>query len=299
MNNKTITLTQTPLTQRKQNIRNAHITEPLAICNIIEKIVFMPFSDFMFCHPEEYVSVMEEFTYHTQERDFPEVPTGLAFQFIAEQTGMSPSARIATDEEAIIRKKLLNAVYQPFLDIFDMATYNPRDPFHGLIHTPEDLLQESAWRYVTHFRSTHVVYGEKQRIPLQERIQRIESSKEYKAKFYCNNMANTPPAMIPSELGYSFCMFLNNATFHDYFNCLKSMSLTKISPTRNLYNRLEQSHTGYSQDKAILEYYANEEVDFDRTYFEQGLYALFIYPMAQVYSALVKRNFNKKKGSSL
>ena len=53
MNNKTITLTQTPLKQRKKNIRNAHTTEPLAICNIIEKIVLMPFSDFMFCHPEE------------------------------------------------------------------------------------------------------------------------------------------------------------------------------------------------------------------------------------------------------
>ena len=60
MNNKTITLTQTPLKQRKKNIRNAHTTEPLAICNIIEKIVLMPFSDFMFCHPEEYASVMEQ-----------------------------------------------------------------------------------------------------------------------------------------------------------------------------------------------------------------------------------------------
>lgn len=49
MNNKTITtitLTQTPLKQRKKNIRNAHTTEPLAICNIIEKIVLMPFSGF-------------------------------------------------------------------------------------------------------------------------------------------------------------------------------------------------------------------------------------------------------------
>ena len=60
MNNKTITLTQTPLKQRKKNIRNAHTTEPLAICNIIEKIVLMPFSDFMFCHPKEYVSVNED-----------------------------------------------------------------------------------------------------------------------------------------------------------------------------------------------------------------------------------------------
>ena len=151
----------------------------------------------------------------------------------------------------------------------------------------------SAWRYVNHCRSTHIVYGEKQRIPLQERIQRIESSKEYKAKFYCYNMANTPPAMIPSELGYSFCLFLNNTTFCDYFECLKSMSLTKITPTRNLYNRLEQSHSGYGQDAAILEYYACG--DFDRTYFEQGLYALFIYPMAQVYSALIKKDFNKIK----
>ena len=47
------------------------------------------------------------------------------------------------------------------------------------------------------------------------------------------------------------------------------MSLTKITPTRNLYNRLEQSHSGYGQDAAILEYYACG--DFDRTYFEQGL----------------------------
>ena len=123
MNNKTITLTQTPLKQRKKNIRNAHTTEPLAICNIIEKIVLMPFSDFMFCHPEEYASVMEEFTNHKQKWNFPEIPTGMAFQFVAEQTGMSPSARITTGEEAIIRKQLLNAVYQPFLDIFDMAFY--------------------------------------------------------------------------------------------------------------------------------------------------------------------------------
>ena len=72
MNNKTITLTQTPLKQRKKNIRNAHTTEPLAICNIIEKIVLMPFSDFMFCHPKEYVSVMEEFTSHKQKWNFPE-----------------------------------------------------------------------------------------------------------------------------------------------------------------------------------------------------------------------------------
>ena len=148
-----------------------------------------------------------------------------------------------------------------------MAVYDPGDPFHGSIHTPEDLLQKSAWRYVNHCRSTHIVYGEKQRIPLQERIQRIESSKEYKAKFYCYNMANTPPAMIPSELGYSFCLFLNNT--------------------------LEQSHSGYGQDATILEYYACG--DFDRTYFEQGLYALFIYPMAQVYSALIKKDFNKIK----
>ena len=155
MNNKTITLTQTPLKQRKKNIRNAHITEPLAICNIIEKIVLMPFSDFMFCHPEEYASVMEEFTNHKQKWNFPEIPTGMAFQFVAEQTGMSPSARITTGEEAIIRKQLLNAVYQPFLDIFDMAVYDPGDPFHGSIHTPEDLLQKSAWRYVNHCRSTH------------------------------------------------------------------------------------------------------------------------------------------------
>lgn len=119
------------------------------------------------------------------------------------------------------------------------------DPFHGSIHTPEDLLQKSAWRYVNHCRSTHIVYGNKEGIPLHERIQRIENSKEYKAKFYCYNMANTPPAMIPSELGYSFCLFLNNTTFCDYFECLKSMSLTKITPTRNLYNRLEQSHSGY------------------------------------------------------
>lgn len=117
------------------------------------------------------------------------------------------------------------------------------DPFHGSIHTPEDLLQKSAWRYVNHCRSTHIVYGNKEGIPLHERIQRIENSKEYKAKFYCYNMANTPPAMIPSELGYSFCLFLNNTTFCDYFECLKSMSLTKITPTRNLYNRLEQSHS--------------------------------------------------------
>lgn len=110
MNNKTITLTQTPLKQRKKNIRNAHTTEPLAICNIIEKIVLMPFSDFMFCHPEEYASVMEEFTNHKQKWNFPEIPTGMAFQFVAEQTGMSPSARITTGEEAIIRKQLLNAV---------------------------------------------------------------------------------------------------------------------------------------------------------------------------------------------
>ena len=101
MNNKTITLTQTPLKQRKKNIRNAHTTEPLAICNIIEKIVLMPFSDFMFCHPEEYASVMEEFTNHKQKWNFPEIPTGMAFQFVAEQTGMSPSARITTGEEAI------------------------------------------------------------------------------------------------------------------------------------------------------------------------------------------------------
>ena len=296
MNNKTITtitLTQTPLKQRKKNIRNAHTTEPLAICNIIEKIVLMPFSDFMFCHPEEYVSVMEEFTNHKQKWNFPEISTGMAFQFVAEQTGMSPSARITTGDEAIIRKQLLNAVYQPFLDIFDMAVYDPGDPFHGSIHTPEDLLQKSAWRYVNHCRSTHIVYGNKEGIPLHERIQRIENSKEYKAKFYCYNMANTPPAMIPSELGYSFCLFLNNTTFCDYFECLKSMSLTKITPTRNLYNRLEQSHSGYGQDAAILEYYACG--DFDRAYFEQGLYALFIYPMAQVYAALIKKDFNKIK----
>ncbi len=65
------------------------------------------------------------------------------------------------------------------------------------------------------------------------------------------------------------------------------MSLTKITPTKNLYNRLEQSHSGYGQDAAILEYYACG--DFDRAYFEQGLYALFIYPMAQVYAALIKK----------
>ena len=82
MNNKTITLTQTPLKQRKKNIRNAHTTEPLAICNIIEKIVLMPFSDFMFCHPEEYASVMEEFTNHKQKWNFPEIPTGMAFQLL-------------------------------------------------------------------------------------------------------------------------------------------------------------------------------------------------------------------------
>ena len=245
----------------------------------------------MFCHPEEYVSVMEEFTNHKQKWNFPEISTGMAFQFVAEQTGMSPSARITTGDEAIIRKQLLNAVYQPFLDIFDMAVYDPGDPFHGSIHTPEDLLQKSAWRYVNHCRSTHIVYGNKEGIPLHERIQRIENSKEYKAKFYCYNMANTPPAMIPSELGYSFCLFLNNTTFCDYFECLKSMSLTKITPTRNLYNRLEQSHSGYGQDAAILEYYACG--DFDRAYFEQSLYALFIYPMAQVYAALIKKDFNK------
>lgn len=45
------------------------------------------------------------------------------------------------------------------------------------------------------------------------------------------------------------------------------------------------------QDAAILEYYACG--DFDRAYFEQGLYALFIYPMAQVYAALIKKDFNK------
>ena len=99
MNNKTITtitLTQTPLKQRKKNIRNAHTTEPLAICNIIEKIVLMPFSDFMFCHPEEYVSVMEEFTNHKQKWNFPEISTGMAFPFVAEQTGMSPSCLLYT-----------------------------------------------------------------------------------------------------------------------------------------------------------------------------------------------------------
>lgn len=148
----------------KKNIRNAHTTEPLAICNIIEKIVLMPFSDFMFCHPKEYVSVMEEFTSHKQKWNFPEISTGMAFQFVAKQTGMSPSARITTEDEAIIRKQLLNAVYQPFLDIFDMAVYDPGDPFHGSIHTPEDLLQKSAWRYVNHCRSTHIVYGNKEGI---------------------------------------------------------------------------------------------------------------------------------------
>ena len=106
MNNKTITLTQTPLKQRKKNIRNAHTTEPLAICNIIEKIVLMPFSDFMFCHPKEYVSVMEEFTNHKQKWNFPEISTGMAFQFVAKQTGMSPSARITTgDEKQLLERK--------------------------------------------------------------------------------------------------------------------------------------------------------------------------------------------------
>lgn len=291
MNNKTITLTQTPLKQRRENLRKAHTTEPLAICNIIEKIVRMPFSDFMFCHPEEYICVMEEFTNHTLKRDFPEIPTGLAFQFIVEQTGMSPFARIATEEERLIRKRLLNAVYQPFLDIFDIIIHNPGDPFHGTIQTPEDLLQSSSWRYVNTIRSTHLIYGNDQGIPLQERIQRIENSKTYKANFYCYNMRQTPPAMIPSELGYSFCLFLHNTTFRDYLDCLKSMSLTKITPTKNLYTRLKQSHTGYSQDAAILEYYSSEALDFDRAYFEKGLYALFIYPMAQVYAALAKKRF--------
>ena len=54
---------------------------------------------------------------------------------------------------------------------------------------------------------------------------------------------------------------------------------------------IQENPYNVGQDAAILEYYACG--DFDRAYFEQGLYALFIYPMAQVYAALIKKDFNK------
>lgn len=288
-NNKT-TLPETfSLEERLRNDHISHTTGIQASINILKDIILMPFSDFMFFHPNEYQYVMKEFTSHHYESNFPEVPTGLVFEFLVSEIGMSPSAIfLATEEEKHRRELLLNSIYQPFLHMYDISkiTGELPDPFPSSVNTSRDLIENSSWKYVNKTVSESHFSNDLAGIPLEKRIQHIKASKFFKASAYSNSAHHS---VIPSEVGILFYKLLFCTTFEDYFKCLKSLSLTRISPTRILYNKLEQSHTSYKLDSAILEYYTTRPIKD----FESGIYALFIYPMAQVFIALRKTGYVK------
>ena len=259
----------TSLEKRLKNINYSAFTEPYAIRNIITKIVLMPFSDFMFFHQREYLFIMTEFTNNKQDSDFPDVLTGQIFEYIVREVGdqISLVYEVAGEERITA---MLNAIYKPFLDMYDKASGKTSDPF-SMRDSYKDLIESSPWKYV---RKDTLEKSSKS-IPLQERIRKITKSKKYKAEEY---VANAHNQLIPSEMGYPFYLLLYCATFKDYYACLQSLSSTKISTTKITYSKLAQSHTGYHVNQTILEYYVKQ----NRGRFNNNIYSLFIHPMAQI-----------------
>lgn len=272
------------LNKRLQNIKYSAFTEISAIRNIITKIVLMPFSDFMFFHQREYLLIMTEFTNNQQDSNFPDVLTGQIFEYIVREVGEQISLVYNVPGEERITA-MLNAIYKPFLDMYDKAKGEVRNPF-PMENSVKELINLSPWKYVK--KSTPE--NSKPNLPLQKRIQNITKTKPYKVAIYMDNIQNL---LIPSEVGYPFYLLLYCATFKDYYTALQSLSSTKISPTKITYNKLAQSHTGYDINQTILEYY----VKHNQGYFNNNIYSLFIYPMAQV-SHTMYMNYCKrtKKG---
>lgn len=268
------------LEQRLQNVKASNLTELNAIRNIISKIILIPFSDFMFFHQKEYLLIMTEFTNHEQTSDFPNVITGQVFEYIVRRIGKY----IKTDEAV----ELLNAINQPFLDLYDKAKGRVSDPF-SMDDSFEELIEASPWKYVQETFTSSLG-----NIPLKERIQNIERSNDYKAVAYLGNIHNL---LIPSKMGFPFYNLLYSTTFKDYYTCLQSLSYTKITPIKVTYNKLLQAKTGFSPDKTILEYYVQQ----DLRDFAKNIYSLFVYPMAQVSRSMFinycKKNKSNKKGN--
>lgn len=273
------------LNKRLQNTKYSTFTELSTIRNIITKIVLMPFSDFMFFHQKEYLFIMTEFTNNQQDSNFPDVLTGQIFEYIVREVGEHISLVYDVPGEERVTA-MLNAIYKPFLDMYDKAKGEAKNPF-PMENSVKELINLSPWKYLKKFAPE----TSKPNLPLQKRIQSIAKTKPYKLAIYMDNIQNL---LIPSEMGYPFYLLLYCATFKDYYTALQSLSSTKISPTKITYNKLEQSHTGYHVNQTILEYYVKQ----NRGYFNNNIYSLFIYPMAQI-SHTMYMNYCKrtKKGN--
>lgn len=284
-NNNKFSVNQVPLEERVKNLSRAHFTEQNAVRNCIKKIVLMPFSDFMFFYTDEYLFVMREFT-GKNRRVYPDILVGQILEYVSEEvqqngyneTGCAGNERIM---------KLLDAVSAPFLKMYD--TFKEKNHTYWSNTSAEELIRNSPWKYVRDSMATKSLKDTMAlERPLQERVFQIMRSKQYKAEVYGENVNKS---LIPTKDGWQFFQLLYCATFQDYMDSLKALSYTKLTPTKVLYNKLEQSHTGYSADKAILEYYLQQ----DKTYFRKNIYALFIHPMAQVSATIYAIYLKRKK----
>lgn len=282
---KLITAEPVALSQRVENVqRYARITEKSAVRNMIKKVVLMPFSDFMFFHKDEYAYIMREYTQNQSRTKFPDILTGQAFEFIVNEIGKSPGY-IYECEGQERRTALLNAVYAPFLRMYDCIKTDVSSPFSRTA-SGKEIIQESAWRYVNDSPRRSREVSVDVELPLQERIRQIRIKKSYKVEAYRDNVYHN---LQPSEAGRMFFGLLYGATFQDYYDSLCSLSYTKLSPTKITYSKLLQSETEFSLDKPLMEYYEDQS----KTDFKLNLYSIFIYPMAQVshtmYTIYLKR----------
>lgn len=278
-----------PLDQRLQNIETAHTTEFRAVRNYIKHVLLIPFADFMFFHPEEYLSVMRQFTENPSRSRFPDLLNGQIFEFVIRQVRQTPGYCYGkSGNEALTA--LLDAVSLPFLDVYDRvkcevqmtSTFYPSSSTQELIH-------HSSWKYVKDSRYTKCCRN--MQVPLTDRLVDIKSRKEYKAEQYKQQVIQK---LIPSKYSDDFTHLLFCSTFKDYFKALSELSLTRLQPTEMLYDKLEKDDTAFSQDLALLEFYENQS----RIDFRTDIYALFIYPMGRVMQSLLycnKKRIDEKR----
>lgn len=269
------------LDQRLQNITSAHTTEFGAVRNHMKHVLLIPFADFMFFHPEEYLSVMRQFTENPSRSRFPDLLNGQIFEFIIRQVNQTPGYNYGKSGNETLTA-LLDAVYLPFLDVYDRIKCEVQLPstFYPS-SSNQELINQSSWKYVKDSRYTKCCRN--MQVPLTDRLVDIQNRKEYKAEQYKQHAVQN---LIPTKYSDDFIQLLFCSSFKDYFKALSELSLTRLQPTEMLYDKLERSHTDFHQDLALLEFYENQS----RIDFRTDIYALFIYPMARVMQSLLYSN---------